>query len=524
MYVYIDDVVISVNSHEQNLQKLEEVFKRFRKHNLKIKPSKSQFGAAKITYLGYDISNEKGISPGEAKTEVIRNWPAPKSIKEIRGFIGLTSFFRRAIKDFSTILADLNKLIRKNSGYTHGPLPPKALDSFLKLKLFSRPCLAPVDFNKRFYVTCDASATHFGSCLSQIGDDGIERPCGYASKLLSEKEAKQQPGIRERASILFSFRHCHPYLVGKEFTCRTDHKPNLSLFQGKTKVYDSMSDEIMSYLPFKLEYLNGKELLVDVLCRPLGFVNSVQAIPVDPTDIPHLLKQAHDNAGHLNHTSTLNTLSQNFTWPNMAKDVETYVRSCLACQCNNPARPGKVAPLQNLTPAARRFGDRVHLDLVDMPKSNEGHVAICTLVDAATGFTVLRPVHDKTSRGISTILESFIPYFGCPTVLVTDKGRENVNSEIKMLTTTLNTQHVVSSTHHPQSNGLVERRQQMISNFMRKMCEDLPSQRNWHLKIPNLQTIINSSVSSTRGFSPFFLTFFRHANFPFQFVKSKPVD
>ena len=67
VYVYIDDVVVSVNSHEQNLQKLEDVFKRFQKHNLKIKPSKCQFGAAKITYLGYDICTEKGVSPGEAK-------------------------------------------------------------------------------------------------------------------------------------------------------------------------------------------------------------------------------------------------------------------------------------------------------------------------------------------------------------------------------------------------------------------------------------------------------------------------
>ena len=147
------------------------------------------------------------------------------------------------------------------------------------------------------------------------------------------------------------------------------------------------------------------------------------------------------------------------------------------------------------------------------------------MVDAATGFTILQPVYDKTSRGVSeTILESFVPYFGCPTVLVTDKGRESVNSEIKELTSTLNIKHVVSSTHHPQSNGLVKRRQQMISNFMRKMCDDLPSQRNWHLKVPNLQTIINSSVSSSRGFSPFFLTFFRHANFPFQQLQTKPIN
>ena len=151
--------------------------------------------------------------------------------------------------------------------------------------------------------------------------------------------------------------------------------PALLLEQDKTR------QEIMSNLPFKLEYLNGKDMFVDILSRPLGFLNNINAILVDPTDIPYLLKQAHDNTGHLNHTTTLNTLRQNFTWPNMAKDVETYVRSCLACQRNNPSRPGKVAPLQKLSPHAKQFGDRIHLDLVDMPKSNEGHVAICTLAD-----------------------------------------------------------------------------------------------------------------------------------------------
>ena len=106
-------------------------------------------------------------------------------------------------------------------------------------------------------------------------------------------------------------------------------------------MYDSMSNEIMSYLPYRLEYLNGKEMLVDVLSRSLGFINSVQGIPVDPADIPHLLKQAHDNAGHLNHTSTLNTLGQNFTWSNMAKHVETYIRSCLFF-ANVTTQPGQV--------------------------------------------------------------------------------------------------------------------------------------------------------------------------------------
>ena len=99
-YVYIDDVVISVRTHEQNLTKLKEVLSRFQKHNLKIKPSKCQFGTAKFTYLGYDICSEKGIMPGHAKTEVIRNWPCPKSIREIRGFFRTDIILSKSNKRF----------------------------------------------------------------------------------------------------------------------------------------------------------------------------------------------------------------------------------------------------------------------------------------------------------------------------------------------------------------------------------------------------------------------------------------
>ena len=177
--------------------------------------------------------------------------------------MGLASFSRRAIKNFSTLSPDLNKLVRKDSGYTKGPLPSSAEHSLRKLQkaLTSKPCLAALDFDKEFILTCDASATHCKACLSQVDNKGIEQPCAYASKLLSVKESKQAPGLRER---VFALRHFNPYLVGKEFVLRTDHKPNLAIIKGKTNVYDTLTDEInkiMSYLPFRMEYLNGKKCL-----------------------------------------------------------------------------------------------------------------------------------------------------------------------------------------------------------------------------------------------------------------------
>ena len=503
VYVYIDDVVVSVATHEENLAKLSSVFQRFRQHNLKIKPSKCHIGTGRITYLGYDICKDKGIRPGDAKTLVIKNWPIPASVRDVRAFIGLTSFFRRAIKDFSLISGPLNKLIRKDSGYTKGPLPEAAKQSFLALQhaMISKPCLSPVNFNCEFIVTCDASETHFGTCLSQKGTDGIERPCAYASKLLSEKESKQSPGTRERAALIYALRHWKPYLIGREFVLRTDHKPNVAIADSKSKIYDTLSDEIMQFQPFRMEYLRGDRMFADALSRPPAincislpdialaqrsdpYLKSLRAgrpcpdnllfynkayFHTDgtlfvPTSVRKLVLQAcHDKAGHFGPELTIKTVRNSFYWPGLYSDTTNYVTSCDICQSANPARPRTRLPLASLQPKAVAFGDRFHLDLVDMPKSASGHVAICTIVDAATGFVIVHPCLDKTHHGVIEALRTKVfPNFGCPQVLVTDKGKENVNHEVNLFLDNHRIKHVKSSTGHPQSNGMVERRQQMI--------------------------------------------------------------
>jgi hypothetical protein len=169
-----------------------------------------------------------------------------------------------------------------------------------------------------------------------------------------------------------------------------------------------------------------------------------------------------------------------------------------------------------MNPEAVWFNDRLHLDIVDMPKANSGELAVVTMVDAATGFTILHPVTNKTAVSIfSALTTRLFPYFGIPSVLVTDKGKENINQDVGKLLATFQIRHIVSSTAHPQSNGMVERHQQMISQFFCKMVETHDDQLNWPTMILTLQLIINSTKSSTRGFSPFFLTYFRNPNFPF---------
>ena len=100
VYVYIDDVVIATENFEEHHKALKMVMERFKKYNLKCRPKKIQIATKEINYLGYNLTQEKCIRAGLAKTEAINKFRSPQTVKEVRQFLGLCSFFRRTIPHF----------------------------------------------------------------------------------------------------------------------------------------------------------------------------------------------------------------------------------------------------------------------------------------------------------------------------------------------------------------------------------------------------------------------------------------
>ena len=106
----MDDICIFANSADQMLDRIELVFSRLKQYQLKIKPKKSFFFQTEVSFLGHVLS-AKGISPNPEKVDKVRDWPVPKTSKEVHSFIGLASYYRRFIPNFAKWSKPLNALI-----------------------------------------------------------------------------------------------------------------------------------------------------------------------------------------------------------------------------------------------------------------------------------------------------------------------------------------------------------------------------------------------------------------------------
>jgi hypothetical protein len=197
-FLYLDDLVIYASSLVDHYRKLRGVFKRLRKHRLKLQPDKCEFLRKEVTFLGHKIS-EKGIEPDNSKVEAIENFPRPTTAKKLKSFLGLVGYYRRFVTRFSAIAAPLHKLL-KDTKYVWSDEQEHALHA-LKRRLISRPILQYQNFSEEFILTTDASNDGAGAVLSQ-GKIGRDLPIAFASRKISRPEKNYSTIEWELAAIV----------------------------------------------------------------------------------------------------------------------------------------------------------------------------------------------------------------------------------------------------------------------------------------------------------------------------------
>lgn len=218
--VYIDDVITFGKTFDEVLDRLYQIFSRFRKAGLKVNPKKCVFFQHKVKYLGHVVS-EFGKETDPEKLEAVAGWPLPKTRKQLKSFLGFCSYYRKFIKGFSSIAKPLYTLSEEKAKLRW---TEEQVDHFEQLKkaLSSPPMLGLPVGRGGFVLDTDASNHGIGAVLSQVQGDQ-ERVISYFSHVLSKTERNYCVTRRELLAIVEAVKFYRHYLYGAKFIIRTDH-------------------------------------------------------------------------------------------------------------------------------------------------------------------------------------------------------------------------------------------------------------------------------------------------------------
>jgi hypothetical protein len=207
--VYLDDILIFSKTKAEHLKHLTIVMKKLQQEKLLINMKKSSFMKTELIYLGFVISaNELRMDPD--KVEVIKNWPSPRNVFEVRSFHGLASFYQKFIRNFSGISATMMDTVKKRHKSFHWTTEAEKSFNLLNRKITEQPVLVLPDFQKTFQVKCDASGFSIGAVLSQE-----DRPVAYFSEKLDEVKLKYSTYDKEFYAIIQALKKWRHYLIPK---------------------------------------------------------------------------------------------------------------------------------------------------------------------------------------------------------------------------------------------------------------------------------------------------------------------
>jgi len=225
--VYFDDILVYSKSEEEHANHLHQVLSILAQEEVYGNLEKCHFFTSQVIFLGYVVSAQ-GIHVDESKVQAIQDWPVPTSIQQVRSFHGLASFYRRFVRDFSTIVALMIEVL-KAKRFEWTEQAQKAFEE-IKCKLTSAAMLALPSFSKVFEVECNASDVGIGAVLSQE-----KRPIAFFSEKLNDAKRKYSTYDKEFNATVRALEHWRHYLVGGEFILHSDHEA-LKFIQGQHKL------------------------------------------------------------------------------------------------------------------------------------------------------------------------------------------------------------------------------------------------------------------------------------------------
>ena len=271
VFIYLDDILISSGTEAEHEKHLREVFRRLSKAGLAINKAKSDFFREELEFLGHVISSQ-GIRPSPKHTAAVRDYPPPKSKEDVSKFLGLLNFFRSFLPKAAGVLLPLTGMMKKTAVFTWGQEQQEAFQK-AKEALLNAVTLQHPSPTAQVEVNTDASATHVGAVLLQREDKKQPwQPVAFYSKGLNTAQRKYSTYDREFLGAVLAIKKFKPFLEGREFVLRTDHKSLIpSLLREKTSESDRQQRQLsyLAEMTNNFSYISGPlNTVADALSRP----------------------------------------------------------------------------------------------------------------------------------------------------------------------------------------------------------------------------------------------------------------
>ncbi|KAA0057271.1 Transposon Ty3-I Gag-Pol polyprotein [Cucumis melo var. makuwa] len=259
--VFFDDILVYSKNEDEHVVHLGKVLSSLREHSLYAN-KKCSFAQPKIEYLGHIISGG-GVEVDPEKIRSIVDWPTPTNVREIRGFLGLTGYYRRFVKHYGSIAAPLIQLLKKG-GFVWNKEAEEAFER-LKSAMISLPVLALPNFEQPFEIETDALGVGVDAVLTRMN-----KPIAFYSHTLAMWDRAKPVYERELMAVIL-VQCWRPYLFGTRFMVKIDQKSLKFLLEQRTiqPQYQKWVAKLLGY-SFEVIYKPGLENKVaDALSRKL---------------------------------------------------------------------------------------------------------------------------------------------------------------------------------------------------------------------------------------------------------------
>jgi transposase InsO family protein len=514
VYNFMDDLVVYSGSYTEHLEYLREIFARLEKAGFMLNRDKLHLAQQEISFLGHSVSAQ-GIKVLGERVEAIRDFPPPKNLKAVRRFLGMVGFYARSIDRFSQVAEPLHLLKRKNVKFVWRDAQQSALLQ-PKEALVTPPVLQIPDFSQEFTLVCDASDVAISAVLHQNRGEDLapiayssrllspaeprysiyEKECLAVvygcEKYRSYLEHKEFHLITDNQALSWLPRHAKELgRIGRWVLRLGPFKFKFGLISVEanvvadclTRQYEDISGEttfsglVLGHLPEAFQsivehqkkdpFCNNiykKVVQGDPTVKAFKVFNGAVAYHPSrarakryllPQSIrPMVLEYFHSStvSAHMGTTKTPNRISKVFYWPNLRKEVCTFVRHCEDCQRAKPARDSRVG--LHSSEVVTRPMERLFIDFVGpIVRSRKGNIAMLVVLDGFSKFVCVYPVRKISSEVVKRCLsEKFFPSYGVPQSIVSDNAAVFKSRDFYNLCFSWGIRHITTSPYYPQAS------------------------------------------------------------------------